>query len=73
MEHFNDLIINDDYYDLDDLNDNLDILKNIMNLRELNFKDNHQLIIQKELLLFLNENLPKFQPFFEKINSEIVE
>ena len=43
MEHFNDLIINDDYYDLDDLNDNLDILKNIMNLRELNFKDNHQL------------------------------
>ena len=72
MDFLHDLILNEDYYDENELNEDLEFLRNLMNLREFESIDKHELIIQKELLIFLSEELPHFSPFFQKIDSNII-
>ena len=72
MDFLQDLSLNEDYYDEKEVNEDLDFLRNLMNLRELESNNKHELIIQKELLIFLSEELPHFSPFFQKIDSNII-
>ena len=62
-----------DYYDIEDLNDNLNFYTDLMDLREFEviFKD--EKLIEKELLLFLSKDLPEFIPFFNYIPWESIE
>ena len=72
-DFWKDLSIDEDnYYDID--NDFIyEIIKNFVNIRELETIESHKLLIEKELFLFLSKDLPKFTPFFEKIDGETIE
>ena len=59
-----------DYFDINDLDDNLDFYRDLMNLREFEVIFKHEKIIEKELLLFLSEDLPEYIPFFYYIPWE---
>ena len=69
--NFDDLI--NDYFDIDDLNENLEFYSDLMNLRELEVIFKHEKLIEKELYLFLTEDLPEFIPYFKYIKYEFLE
>ena len=76
-------IIKDDF-DIDDLKENLDFYRDLLNLREFEVIFKHEKLIESELLLFLSEDLPEFIPFLyylkwksiepykDKINNSII-
>ena len=55
-------------YELDEIEENLDLYQNIINLREFESIYRHEILIQKELSLFLSKDLPEFIPFFNTID-----
>ena len=73
MEPFKETDILKDYYDIDDLIDNLDFYRNLMNLREFEVMFDHEKLIEKELLLFLNKDLPDYIPYFYYIHWQSLE
>ena len=46
MEPFKETDILKDYYDIDDLNDNLDFYRNLMNLREFEVIFKHEKLLE---------------------------
>ena len=62
-----------DYFDMDDLNDNLEFYRDLMNLREFGVIFKHEKLIEKELYLFLTEDFPEFIPFFNYIKWKSIE
>ena len=55
-------------YELDEIEENLDLYQNIINLREFESIYQHEILIQKELSFFLSKDLPEFIPFFNTID-----
>lgn len=73
MEFFKETDILKDYFDIDDLNDNLDFFRNLMNLREFEAIFNHEKLIEKEFFLFLTKDLPEYIPYFYYIQWQSLE
>ena len=74
MESFKEIdILKGDYLDIGDLNDNLDFYRNLFNLREFETIFNHEKLIEKELYLFLLDDLPEFIPYFYYVQWQSLE
>ena len=59
-----------DYYDKDLVEENLELLKIITNLRDLPIILNHRLMVEKEISLLLGNNILIAKPYFNKIKWE---
>ena len=74
MESFKEIdILKGDYLDIGDFNDNLDFYRNLFNLREFETIFNHEKLIEKELYLFLLDDLPEFIPYFYYVQWQSLE
>ena len=73
MESFRNLDLMNDYLDINDLSENLEFYRDLMNLRELEVIFKHEKLIEKELYLFLTGDLPEYIPFFNYIKYEFLE
>ena len=62
-----------DDYDKDLIQENLELLKCITNLRDLPIILNHRLMIKKEISLLLGNNILIAKPYFKKIKWEKLE
>ena len=59
-------------FELDEIEENLDLYQNIVNLREFESIYRHEILIQKELSLFLSKDLPEFIPFFNTVDWNVL-
>ena len=62
-----------EYFDTDEFEDNLDFIRNIMNLKEFEIIFKNNKLIETEFLLFLSEDLPQFIPFYFYIDWKLLE
>lgn len=62
--------VNEDNYDAEDMKQDLEILKIMLNIRDLNMIFNHEILIEKEMILLFGADLPEPKPFFVKIEWE---
>lgn len=60
--------IDEDNYDDEDLVDDFELLKNMLRIRDLNMIFNHEILIEKEMILLLGADLPEPKPFFLKLD-----
>ena len=73
MEYIKETKLMKNSFDMDDLDDNLDFYRDIMNLREFEVIFKHKQIIEKEFLLLLSKDLPDIIPIFNFIQWQLIE
>ena len=64
--------INDENYDEDDMHEDLAILKDMLKIRDINMIFNHEILVEKEMILLLGADLPEPMPFFQKISWNVL-
>ena len=73
MESFKETDILKEYGGIDDLDDDLNFCRNLLNLREFETIFNHEKLIENELNLFLFKDLPEYIPYFYYIQWKSLE
>ena len=62
--------VNEDNYDAEDMKQDLEILKIMLNIRDLNMIFNHEILIEKEMILLFGAEQPESKHLYVKIDLD---